>query len=279
MRTMKCYFALFAALVAASPASSGVAFAAPLSYTNSIGMEFVPVPAGTFQMGCSPEVEEEKECGSWEVPRHEVRISKSFYLGKYEVTQAQWEALMGNNPSEFKGADRPVDSVTWEDVQKFIKKLNAQEGHQRYRLPTEAEWEYAARAGSAAAFCFGNDREQLRDYAWYEDNSGDETHAVGQKRPNAWGLYDMHGNVEEWVQDRLNDYDAEAAVPEEPVPGKPLRMFRGGSWNSTVWGCRSAQRDFFGPIFTDDFLGFRLASLLQNLINVIAINFKLLYSR
>jgi formylglycine-generating enzyme required for sulfatase activity len=133
-----------------------------------------------------------------ETPQHRVSISKPFYLGKYEVTQAQWEAAMGSNPSEFKGRDNPVELVSWEDAQEFISRLNRKEGHSSYRLPTEAEWEYAARAGSISAYNFGDDSGQLQSYAWYgEEHNAGSTHPVGQKQPNALGLYDMHGNVGE----------------------------------------------------------------------------------
>ncbi len=183
-------------------------------FMNSIGMEFVLIPPGSFQMGCSSESE---DCASDEKPRHEVEISQAFLLGKYEVTQAQWEAVMGNNPSWFEGAKYPVENVSWNDVQEFIAKLLEKEGVQ-YRLPTEAEWEYAARAGSRTAYCFGDDKNQLRNYAWYDREDG--MHPVGKKMPNAWGLYDMHGNVWEWVQDWYGGYsDGFERDPEGPRAG------------------------------------------------------------
>ena len=229
------------------------------THKNGMGMEFVLIPAGTFQMGCSSEAE---QCDAGEKPRHEVTISKPFYLGKYEVTQAQWEAVMGNNPSHYKGADRPVELVSWDDVQEFIGKLNAKEGHIGYRLPTEAEWEYAARAGSAKAYGFGDDVGQLGNYAWYRVNSGEETHPVGQKRPNAWGLHDMHGNVWEWVQDRYGEYSAGSAAdpadPAGPQAGE-LRVLRGGAWDQTARRCRSASRIMGPPGARVGAVGFRLA--------------------
>ena len=239
------------------------AFAAPQTHTNSIGMEFVLIPAGTFEMGCSSDSE---ECDDGEKPRHKVRLSKPFYLGKYEVTQRQWEAVMGNNPSAYKGPDRPVENVSWNDVQEFVKRLNAKEGHTRYRLPTEAEWEYAARAGRTTTYSFGNDEGQLGHYAWYYDNSGYETHPVGQKRPNAWGLYDMHGNVWEWVEDWGGDYSGGAVTdPQEPntVWEGPntirFHVLRGCSCSNLAWNCRSAYRGWYrvGTSTTDG--GFRLA--------------------
>ena len=240
------------------------ALAAPQTHTNSIGMEFVLIPAGDFEMGCGSS-EPESECKSNEKPRHSVKISQSFYLGKYEVTQRQWESVMRNNPSKFKGPDRPVENVSWEDVQEFIKRLNAKEGHTRYRLPTEAEWEYAARAGSTTAYSFGNNVIEVHwsdfvlvSYAWYGDNS-EETHPVGQKPPNAWGLHDMHGNVWEWVQDWYGDYSTGTMVdPQGPTTGED-RVLRGGSWSSDAGACRSACRNVGEPDDCDESIGFRLA--------------------
>ena len=170
--------------------------------TNSIGMEFVQIQAGEFNMG-SPS--NEKDRSSAEVPVHQVKISNAFYMGKYEVTQKQWQEVMGNNPSNFKGDNLPVDNVPWNDAQYFIKKLNDKEGGNKYRLPTEAEWEYAARAGTTTRYSFGDDESNLGDYAWYDSNSGGRYHDVGQKKPNPWGLYDMYGNVWEWVQDKYHE--------------------------------------------------------------------------
>jgi formylglycine-generating enzyme required for sulfatase activity len=215
-------------------------------------MDFVLIPAGTFKMGSDTGDSDEK-------PVHEVRLSKAFYLGKHEVTQGQWQAVMGSNPSYFKGeATLPVEQVSWEDVQEFLRKLNAKEGGTKYRLPTEAEWEYAARAGSTTAYSFGNDERQLGDYAWYFANSGSKTHPVGQKKPNAWGLYDMHGNVWEWVQDWYGPYSAGSAVdPAGPSSGS-RRVFRGGSWIFDARLCRSAYRYRVTPGSRIHYLGVRL---------------------
>ena len=174
----------------------------PVEITNSIGMKLKLIPAGEFMMGS-------QEVG----PQHKVRITKPFYLGVYEVTQAEYEEVMGKNPSWFSkgggGAEEvpgedtsgyPVEQVSWEDAVEFCKKLSAKEG-KTYRLPTEAEWEYACRAGTTTRFSFGNDGESLAGYAWYSDNSDVKTHSVGEKKPNAWRLHDMHGNVWEWCAD------------------------------------------------------------------------------
>jgi formylglycine-generating enzyme required for sulfatase activity len=169
------------------------------TWRNSIGIDFVLIAAGEFLMGSESGDSDEK-------PVHRVRISKNFYLGKYEVTQAQWHAVMGDNPSRFKGDTLPVEQVSWEDAQKFIERLNAQEGGTKYRLPTEVEWEYAARAGTTTAYSFGDNPRPLGEYAWFSENFGNTTHPVGQKQPNPWGLYDMHGNVWEWVQDWYGPY-------------------------------------------------------------------------
>ena len=133
--------------------------------------------------------------------QHRVTLTKGFYMGATEVTQSQWKAIMGNNPSYFKGDNRPVEKVSWDDCQEFIRELNLQEGGNKYRLPTEAEWEYTCRAGTTTRFCFGDSESRLGDYAWYSSNSSSKTHPVSRKKPNVWGLYDMHGNVWEWCED------------------------------------------------------------------------------
>src|SRR5580704_1714363 len=172
-------------------------------------------------MGC---VEGDKDCVEDEVPTHKVRLTKAFELGKYEVTQTQWEAVMGpgSNPSDTKGPKNPVDSVDKQDIHAFLDKLNAQHDGYTYRLPTEAEWEYAARAGVPDP-----PRAKLGEYAWFADNSDDESHPVGLKKPNAWGLYDMLGNVREWVDDRAAYYDY-MPLPEVSVDPKGPQPGRGG---------------------------------------------------
>ncbi|MDR1241240.1 MAG: formylglycine-generating enzyme family protein, partial [Deltaproteobacteria bacterium] len=207
-----------------------------------------------------------------ETPQHRVTLGKPFYLGEYEVTLAQWAAVMGNNPRRFKGRynprrfigwNNPVEQVSWDEVQEFIKRLNKQEGHTRYRLPTEAEWEYAARAGSTGVYSFGDDAGQLEKYAWYGEDSrwGGSTHPVGQKQPNAWGLYDMYGNVWEWVQDWYGkEYysNSPGTDPKGPSSGSS-RVLRGGSWYDIAKYCRPAYRISFTPGIRRSDIGFRLA--------------------
>ncbi len=184
-------------------------------------IEFVKIAPGEFVMGC---VEGDRDCLEDEVPRHRVRLTKGFEIGKYETTQAQWEAVTGpgSNPSQTKGPKNPVDSVNKEEIHAFLDKFNAQNDGYKYRLPTEAEWEYAARAGAPDP-----PRASLGDYAWFADNSDDESHPVGLKKPNAWGLYDMLGNVREWVDDRAAYYDY-APLPEVSVDPKGPQRGRGG---------------------------------------------------
>lgn len=250
-------------MLALSLCNTMAAGAAPdAQFTNSIGVEFVLIPSGSFTMGSDPNFEEGQQD---ERPLHKVSISRPFYLGKYEVTQAQWVAVMGNNPSRFKGRNHPVERVSWHDVQDFIRRLNAQEGHERYRLPTEAEWEYAARAGTNTSYCLGDDKQALSRHAWYYDNARDTTRPVGQKQPNAWGLYDVHGNVREWVQDWYGEtYYANSPEidPKGPPSGK-YRVDRGGSWGFNAVFCRSAFRGNVIPDSQLGYLGFRLALSLE----------------
>jgi len=246
----------------ASPTQSPSAVAASLikaqqTTTNSIGMEFVLIPAGEFEMG-SPSGEEDRSV--LEGPVHTVKIEKAYYLGKYEVTQKQWREVMGSNPSYFKGDDLPVENMPWIDAQEFVMKLNEKEGTDKYRLPSEAEWEYAARAGTTTRYYFGNDASDLGNYGWYFSNSGRRTHSVGQKEPNPWGLYDIHGNVFEWVQDRWhNTYDGaptDGSAWEDGI--SPYRVSRGGSCNFDAGNCRSANRNFDAPFPHRGDTGFRL---------------------
>ncbi len=233
----------------------------------TLGAKFVLIPAGTFMMG-SPSDETGRELyNTWEFgwgkeTQHPVTISKPFYMQATEVTQGQWQKVMGNNPSGFKncGENCPVESVSWNDVQEFIRKLNQTEGTDKYRLPTEAQWEYSARAGTTTRFYTEDSDEALSRAAWYDYNSGGKSHPVAQKTPNAWGLYDMHGNVWEWVQDWNGNYPAGSVTdPEGPPEGLiSFRVYRGGAWPNRASYCRSAEREAFVPsaLYTD--LGFRL---------------------
>ncbi len=237
--------------LADNPDDTGI-FTSPFT-----GMKFVLIPAGEFDMG-SPF--EEKGRSDSESPVHKVKIQNSFYLGRSAVTQKQWNKIMDSNISHFKGEDRPVEMVSWEDVQKFITKLNETEGTDKYRLPSEAEWEYACRAGTKTKYFFGNDESKLNEHVWYAGNSGSKTHVVGQKKPNPWGLYDMNGNVWEWVQDEWHDnyngapFDGTTWEEESSLD----RVSRGGSWYCNPEFCRSAGRfrRKLGSHFGN--LGFRL---------------------
>ena len=209
-------------------------------WTNSLGMEFAWIPAGRFAMG-SPEGEEYRNSDE---RQHEVRISEGFWMGKYEVTQGEWEAVMRANPSYLKscGARCPVEQVSWFDTEEFIQRLNGRESEKgyRYRLPTEAEWEYAARAGTTGARY-----DVLGEIAWYGENSGRKTHPVGQKGANAWGLHDMLGNVEEWAADRYGEEYPSGMVtdPRGPSTGS-YRVYRGGSFSDHEMFVRAARRNY-----------------------------------
>ena len=220
-------------------------------------MEFKLTPAGKFIMGEGDQA-------------HEVTLTKPFKMGVHEVTQTQYERLMGVNPSHFKGAENPVENVSWDDAVEFCRKLSQLPAEKAagnvYRLPTEAEWEYACRAGTTTKFSFGDDDSEgrwfwyleLGDYAWYRENSDNKTHPVGSKQPNAWGLYDMHGNVWEWCQDWHGD-DPSGAVtdPAGPASGS-FRVIRGGSWYDSAEDCRSAYRSARSPSIPYDYWGFRV---------------------
>jgi len=231
------------------------------TFTNSIGMKFVYVPPGTFMMG-SPSAERGRD---FDEPIHRVTLTMGFYMGVTEVTQRQWKTVKGDNPSGFErcGDDCPVDEVSWDKVKKFIQALNQLEGTDKYRLPTEAEWEYACRAGSTTAFASGaiskigcSHDPNLDAMGWYCGNSGDEIHPVASKKPNAWGLYDMHGNVAEWCEDRYGEYPSDPVTnPTGPSVGTSTaesiiskitpfpQVIRGGSCYYFAKRCRSANRD------------------------------------
>ena len=240
---------------------------------NELGMEFVMVPSGEFQMGCS-EGAKPNECSRDEKPRHRVQITKAFEIGKTEVTEKQWQAVMGSNPSASKGEDLPVEQVTFQQVHEFLNKLNARNDGSLYRLPTEAEWEYAARAGTTDQYA-----GSLHDMAWYNDGQAaargsgafqnenspvgllvPETHPVATKKPNAWGIYDMRGNVAEWVEDF---YDASyysqspTADPRGPASGDG-HVVRGGSFRVYPWLTRVSLRTVFPESYEFNDLGFRV---------------------
>jgi formylglycine-generating enzyme required for sulfatase activity len=251
--------------------SAGVAnatqdMAYPKEITGPLGIEFVRIPAGTFVMGCDGR---DRDCSHGEMPDFKVTISKPFYMSKYEITQAQWEAVLGknDNTSTFKGKDHPVENVTWLEVTWFISILNNSESVLKYRLPTEAEWEYAARAGTATKYWFGDDTAGLDESAWYDDNAEEQTHPVGQKKPNPWGLYDMYGNVAEWVRDWYDHPEGRRRVKSHEIDphgpaNLPLNTFdhviRGGDWNSSAQVLRSSRRNAWSSKKADDKTGFRL---------------------
>ena len=235
----------------------------PKPITNSIGMKLVLIPAGEFLMG-SPD--SDKDARDDEKPQHRVRITRPFYLGATEVTQGQYRAVTGQSPSHFKGSDDlPVEQVSWNDAIAFCDKLSELEkgqlGGASYRLPTEAEWEYACRAGSTTRYSFGDDAARLGEFAWYDGNSGGKTHPVGQKRPNALNLYDMHGNVWEWCQDWYDkDYYGQSPGADPPGPAQAAsRVDRGGSWFGNPQLARSAYRLGSDPGDRGNDLGFRAA--------------------
>jgi formylglycine-generating enzyme required for sulfatase activity len=264
----------------------------PVAMTNSIGMKLVFIPPGEFEMGSPKELIEEelkaqgddpwyKEHLPGEGPQHRVRITKPFYLGVYEVTQEEYQRVMGKNPSEFsatgKGKDEvsgrdtkrfPLENVSWDDAVEFCRKLSERPEEKAAgrtcRLPSEAQWEYACRAGSTTRYCFGDQESGLDELAWYGVNSGGATHPVGEKKPNAWGLYDMHGNVWEWCQDWYDKDYHDNSPTDDPSgpPGGSGRVIRGGGWHYPACFCRSANRGHLHPVIGDNYMGFR-ASLVR----------------
>ncbi|MGA2265172.1 MAG: formylglycine-generating enzyme family protein [Phycisphaerae bacterium] len=227
-----------------------------LDLGNNVKMKLVLIPAGKFMMG-SPAGEADRHAN--EGPQHEVTISKPFYMGVTEVTQEQYEQVMGKNPSHFKGAQNPVESVSWNDAAEFCRKLSKRTG-QAVRLPTEAEWEYACRAGAGTRYCFGDAEAELGDYAWHHDNSEGTTHPVGQKKPNVWGLYDMHGNVMEWCADWYSDSYANAASQDPQGPGTgSSRVCRGCYGIFPPAYHRSAVRSRHPSDYVSIGIGFRVA--------------------
>jgi formylglycine-generating enzyme required for sulfatase activity len=222
---------------------------------GGVKLELVLVPAGRFKMG-SPVTEKDR---ADDEKQHWVMITRPFYLGKHEVTQELWEKVMGANPSYFKGAKNPVETVSWDDCQEFLKKANSL-GKGQCRLPTEAEWEWACRAGTRTRFCSGDADDALADYAWLDANSSNTTHPVGEKKPNAWGLHDLHGNAWEWCADWYGEYPGgrmPAQDPGGPATGSG-RVLRGGSWFNYPRSCRSADRGRGDPAVRNENLGLRV---------------------
>ena len=264
-------------------ASEGIGTIGGRVWTNTVGMEFMRIPVGEFLMGSDSIL-----ALPWERSVTQVQIRSVFWMGKYEVTQQQWRAVMGTNPSHFAncGPDCPVEQVSWDDVQGFVQRLNAMEGRERYRLPTEAEWEYAARAGTSTDTPAGNlqgyykrNAPLLDGIAWYGGNSGIEfggagdcwdleenqylssrcgPHPVGKKDPNAFGLHDMLGNVREWVRDRNGNYPGGSLTDPSGPPQGSYRVFRGCGWYDPAFRCRPSRRYWYDPSNRDFALGFRL---------------------
>jgi formylglycine-generating enzyme required for sulfatase activity len=253
----------------AVPAATGMdSLSRPIlsSLTNLVGIKMVLVPPGSFIMG-APETEPGQEAG--ESPVHMVTITRPFFISACPITQGQFKWVMGHNPSHFSiknggSEDHPVETVSWHDARAFCDWLSAldtelMEG-QHYRVPTEAEWEYACRAGTQGAYSFGNDISALLSFGWYRDNAGGVTQATGQLRPNPWGLYDMHGNVRQWCLDfykRKYYADSATADPKGPRSGR-YRVVRGGSWYNEAKFCRSAHRGRYLPDEKSRLIGFRV---------------------
>ncbi len=227
-------------------------------FRTDIGKELLWIPAGKFGMGSPAGVGSDDER-----PQTEVTISRPFWMGKYPVRQRDWKAVMGSSPSHFKGEDLPVEQVSWEECMEFGRKLTERmtekipEGYE-FRLPTEAEWEYACRAGTTTQWSFGDAESELGKYGWFDGNAGGKTHPVGEKLPNPWGLYEMHGGVWEWCLDWFGAYPGGRVTDPKGAANGSLRVCRGGSWDGSAGDCRSAFRSGLGPGYRWFSLGFRL---------------------
>jgi formylglycine-generating enzyme required for sulfatase activity len=224
--------------------------------TNCIGMQFKRLPAGSFLMG-APDSEKDRRPN--DCPQHKVTLTQPFYLGVYLVTQEQYEKVMGKNPSNFKGAKRPVETVNWSEAQDFCLKLSKLQMNMTYRLPTEAEWEYAARAGTQTAYYWGDNFDG--QYAWCKENSKGESQEVGTRQPNAWGLYDMSGNAWEWCADWFGAYPASEQVDPKGAASGSNRVLRGGAWGAAPNACCSTYR-LDSPVDNRNFvMGFRVVAV------------------
>ena len=221
---------------------------------NGITIDMVKVEAGTFMMGATSEM---KKPDYDEKPVRQVTLTNDYYMGKYEVTQSLWQAVMGSNPSKFKGDDLPVEQVSWNDCQEFVSKLNSMTGRM-FRLPTEAEWEYAARGGKKSRGYQYSGNSKISNVAWYDGNSARRTHSVGTKQANELGLYDMSGNVLEWCQDWYGSYVSSSQMNPTGAVSGSYHVFRGGSWSSYAWSCRSSSRNYVTPNSLNNNLGLRL---------------------
>lgn len=234
-----------------SSTSSTVSLSAEL---NKLINNMVYVSGGTFTMGSTSE--QGSDAYDDEKPTHNVTLS-SYYICKYEVTQALWRAVMGSNPSNFKGDNLPVECVSWNDCQTFINRLNSYTGR-NFRLPTEAEWEFAARGGNYSRHYKYSGSNYIGDVAWYDDNSGNRTHPVGTKQPNELGLYDMSGNVYEWCSDWYGSYSSYSQSNPTGAASGSGRVVRGGGWSYYARDCRSSNRFILAPGFSYGILGLRL---------------------
>ena len=226
-----------------------------ISVKDGVSIDMVKVEAGTFMMGATSEM---KNPDIDEKPVHQVTLTNDYYMGKYEVTQALWEAVMGSNPSKYKGDNLPVESVSWNDCQEFISRLNSLTGR-KFRLPTEAEWEYAARGGKKSRSYQYSGSSNISDVAWYDENCGSTTRAVGTKRPNELGIYDMSGNVWEWCHDWYSSYSSLSQMNPIGAISGACRVRRGGSWDNSVWYSRSSSRSYDTSDYSRINLGLRLA--------------------
>ena len=237
-----------------SPSVASGSNAISIPVKDGISIEMVKVEAGTFMMGATSEM---KDPYDWEKPVHQVTLTNDYYMGKYEVTQALWQAVMGNNPSHFKGENLPVETVNWNECQEFISKLNSMTGR-KFRLPTEAEWEYAARGGKKSRGYQYSGSNSISDVAWYDGNSGSKTHPVGTKQANELGIYDMSGNVYEWCSDWYGSYSSSSQTNPTGADSGSGRVNRGGSWYFNAGSCRLSCRDRITPDSRDYALGLRL---------------------